>query len=261
MWHERWLWLGGALLTAILWANLTWLFRRPHSGATGRFSSTRLGASIARLTAWRFSSWLLQFLRLLYYIGLPIAALLLGHDAVMEKFLGLKFEADTGIAAWVRGLGWAAALGVTAWALLALGWWTYRRALAAAGQSPMAAGSDASGWVFLREALYHEVHWAFYRNAFVVVWGVYWGAWCGLALIATEAVLSPAWRGGLADPQKAPAQLMRGALAVVSSALFLLTQNLWLALAVHWGVSWGLAALVKSTDWATTGSPSIFAET
>ena len=245
MWHERWLWLGGSLLSAILWTNLAWLLRRPRPGAIGTSSSTRLRASVARLTAWRFSPWLLQFLRLPYYIGLPVAALLLGHDAVIEKLLGFKFEVEAGVAAWARGLGWAATLGLAAWALLALGWWAYHRALAATGQSPVAAGSDAPGWVFLREALYHEVHWAFYRNAFVVVWGIYWGTWSGLALIAVEAALNPAWRAGLADPQKAPAQLMRGALAVVSSVLFLLAQNVWLALAVHWGVSWGLAALAR----------------
>jgi hypothetical protein len=39
---------------------------------------------------------------------------------------------------------------------------------------------------------------------------------------------------------------MRGALSIVSVALFLLTQNLWLALAVHWGISWGLAVLVRA---------------
>jgi hypothetical protein len=40
---------------------------------------------------------------------------------------------------------------------------------------------------------------------------------------------------------------MRGALAVVSSLLPLLTENgnLWLAIVIHWGVSWGLAALVR----------------
>jgi hypothetical protein len=77
---------------------------------------------------------------------------------------------------------------------------------------------------------------------------VYWGTWLGLALVGVEAVLNPAWRRGLADPQEAPRQLMRGALAVVSSVLFIVLGdgNLWLAIAVHWGVSWGLVALVRA---------------
>ena len=236
-WGEGWLWLGGSLLLAFLWANLAWFFRQPRPGTTGKF--------VTRLVAYRFSPSLFQLLRLLYYVGVPLAALLWGHDAIVESFLGL------GAATWLdraRDVGWAVTLGSGACALLALGWWTYCRALTAAGKESTVAGANASGWVLLREAAYHEAHWAFYRNAPVVAGGTYWGAWGGLALVALEAVLNPAWRKGLAEPQKAPAQLMRAALAVVSSVLFLLTGkgNLWLALALHWGVSWGLAALVQA---------------
>jgi len=255
-WHERWLWLGGSLLAGVLWANLAWFFRPPLPGTEDRVFLTRLRARVGRLSAWRFSFWLLQVLRLSYYVGLPVAALLLGHDAIVEKFLGLKFSLGlavegAGIAAdtwldWAHGLGWAVTLGVGAWALLALGWWAYRRALTAAGANDsLVAARSAWGWVLLREAIYHEIHWAFYRNAFIAVWNEYWGVWSGLALVGLEATLNPAWRAGLFDPQKAPVQLMRGALAVVSGVLFLLTQNLWLAIVVHWGVSWGLAALAN----------------
>lgn len=255
-WHERWLWLSGSLLAGVLWANLVWFLRPSPSDAEGKSFLTRLRTSVGHLTAWRFSPWLLQILRLLYYVGLPIAALLLGHDAIVEKFLGLKFDpgfaAEGGIATadrwldWARGLGWAVTLGMSAWALLAVGWWAYRRALAAvnANYNPV-AGRLAWGWVLLREAIYHEIHWAFYRNAFIVVWSEYWGVWSGLALVGLEAALNPAWRAGLADSQQALAQSIRGALAVVSGVLFLLTRNLWLAIVVHWGVSWGLAAVIN----------------
>jgi hypothetical protein len=234
---ESWLWLGGSLLLAILWANLAWFFRKPRSGEVGEF--------VTRLIAWHFAPWLLQFLRLLYYIGVPAAALYWGHDAIVRGHLGLLSGQSDKWLDWAQDAGWAAALGIGAWGLLALGWRTYRRALAAGEESPV-TGAGSSGWVFLREAAYHEVHWAFYRNAPIVMWGRYWGIWAGLALVALEAVLNPAWRKGLADPQRAPAQLMRGALAVVSGVLFWRTENLWLALVVHWGVSWGLAVLVRT---------------
>lgn len=254
-WHDRWLWLGGSFLAGVLWTNLAWFFRSPLPDTEDRAFLTRLRTHVSRLTAWRFSPWLLQILRLLYYVGLPVAALLLGHDAIVEKFLGLKFrpgfaiETEGATAAkwldWARGLGWAATLGMGTWSLLALGWWAYRRALVAVGANSMTTSPFAGGWALLREAIYHEIHWTFYRNAFIVVWGEYWGIWSGLALVGLEAILNPAWRAGLADPQKAPAQSIRGALAGVSGVLFLLTQNLWLAIAVHWGVSWGLAALAN----------------
>jgi hypothetical protein len=249
-WREGWLWLGGSLLLAALWANLAWFFRQPRAGAVGEF--------VARLVTSRFSPWLFQLLRLLYYVGVPFAALLWGRDAVVGRLLGLQpveVPASGGQAAgvalaanwfdWAHDVGWAVAVGFGVWMLLALGWWAYRRAMSAAGEVEPAAGLNVSGWVLLREACYHEVHWAFYRNAPILAVGTYWGAWVGLALVALEAALNPAWPRGLADPRQAPGQLMRGALAVVSSVLFLLTENLWLALIVHWGVSWGLTRLAR----------------
>jgi len=261
VWSEGWLWLSGSLLLAVLSANMAWFFRQPRSGMVGEF--------VTRLVAWRFSPWLLQLLRLLYYIGVPFAALLWGHNAVVGRLLGLQHldlpmlsDEATGAAVaanwldWAHDVGWTAALGIGAWALLALGWWAYRRAVVAADEGSVVARTNVSGWVLLREAAHHEVHWAFYRNAPILAWGAYGGVWGGLALVALEAALNPAWRNGLTDPQQAPARLLRGALAVVSSVLFLLTQNLWLALALHWGVSWGLAALcqahLKSAAWFGT---------
>ncbi len=254
-WHEGWLWLGGSLLLAALWANLTWFFRRPRPGKIGEF--------VNLLTAWRFSPWALQFLRLLYYIGMPFAALLWGHDAVIGRLLGLQRldlsvfggeEASANTVAnwidWTHDVGWAAVLGIGTWGLLALGWWAYSRALVAAGVTTdggeTTPRADTSGWIFLREAAYHEVHWAFYRNMPILATGPYWGVWIGLALVALEAALNPTWRTGLTDPQRAPVQLSRGALAILSSMLFLLTQNLWLVLALHWAVSWGLALLART---------------
>jgi hypothetical protein len=246
LWGEGWLWLGGSLLVAILWANLARYFRQPRAGRIGEF--------VARLTAWRFSSLLLQFLRLLYYIGLPTAAFYLGHDAVLQRYLGLSDEQSSAWLRWVYDIGWTAALGIGAGVLLAAGWWAYRRALRAAGEKSPVAGASASGWVLLREAAYHEVHWAFYRSVPIftlaranLAGNEYWGVWVGLSLTALEAALNPVWRKGLADPERAPVRLMRGALAVVSSVMFIQTQdgNLLLSLLLHFCVSWVLATLAR----------------
>jgi hypothetical protein len=265
-WSEGWLWLSGSLLLAALWANLAWFFRQPRAGAIDGF--------VTRLAAWRFAPGLFQLLRLLYYVGIPFAALLWGHDAVVGRLLGLQQfelpvsggeEASVGIAAnwldWALDAGWTVTVGVGAWGLLALGWWAYRRAVVV-GQAQVAAGeidgaseADSSGWVFLREAAYHEVHWAFYRNAPILAAGTYWGVWIGLALAALEAALNPAWRRGLADPRRAPGQLVRAALAVVSSVSFLLTENLWLALILDWGVSWGWGTLARVLAVKSTTTP------
>lgn len=243
---ESWLWLGGSLLLAILWSNLAWYFRESRAG--------RIGELVARLASWRFSPLLLQFLRLLYYIGLPTAAFYLGHDAVVQRYLGLSDGQSDVWLRWVHDIGWIAALGIGTWVLLAAGWWAYRRALHAVGKKSPIASASASGWVLLREAAYHEVHWAFYRSALILILAQmqlagneYWGVWIGLALVALEAALNPAWRKGLADSERAPARLMRGALAVVSSAMFIQTKdgNLLLSLLLHFCVSWGLVTLTR----------------
>jgi membrane protease YdiL (CAAX protease family) len=39
---------------------------------------------------------------------------------------------------------------------------------------------------------------------------------------------------------------MRGALGIVRTLLYLQTQNLWLALVAHWGMSWGLISLART---------------
>lgn len=253
-WSESWIWLGGSLSLAVLSANAGWFFRRPRSGT--------IGEVVTRLVSWPFSPWLLQTARLLIYIGVPFAALLWGRDAVTRGLLGLQpFELPSfsgqptgGVLAsnwldWARDTGWAIALGASGWVLLATGWWAYRRALTTTsrgggGGEPIK--TDSSGWVLLREAAYHEVHWAFYRNAPIFTLGKYWGIWAGLTLVGLEAVLNPAWRQGLTEAKQAPTQLMRVAWAVVSSILYLQSENLWLALVIHFGVSLGLAGLARA---------------
>jgi len=244
-----WLWLGGSLLLAILWANLSQIPQRSKR-------ETPHAAEEARTDSGALPGWALEGLRLVYYVGLPYVALLSG--AVVEHHLWPRRGPAEVVgvarsAGWLAGIGWAMAIGVGAWLCLAVAWWSHRRALAAVGEQ--ANVPRVSGWTLLREAVYREVHWAFYRNAPIAVLGAYWGTWAGLGVVALEALLDPGWRGGLADPRRVLAQLMHVALAVVSGVLFLETGNLLFAVLVHWGVSWGLAALSRGHAIAPAGSP------
>jgi hypothetical protein len=251
---EAWFWMAGSLLLAGLWVNLAWLFSPwLDAGRSPDDSESLAERIVVQLANWRFSPVLFQGLRLLYFVGLPFAALFWGYDAVITRFFGLQrlvlptsgvLEGSTSINAnwldWAHDIGWATALGLGSWAVLLAAGWVRRRALADADRPRL--GARASGWETLREAVYHEVHWAFYRSAPIVTFGLYWGTWTGLALAALEALVNPVWRQGLRKPQTAAALLLRAALAVVSSVLFLRTQNLWLAILVHWGVTSGLRA-------------------
>ncbi len=248
---EAWLWLGGSLLVAMLWTNLAWLFSPWVDAEASREVPKSLAESIvSRLGNWRFASTLFQGLRLLYYVGIPSAALFWGRDAVVRRVLGLqrlelptpgRAPLEANWADWMHDLGWAAVLGLGSGGLLLLAALIHRQALSKVDIDRQ--GQRAPAWEIARETVYHEAHWAFYRNAPVVALGSYWGTWTGLVLVALEALINPTWREGLREPSQAWSQLSRGALLVVSSLIYLHTQNLWLALLLHWAISWTLEAV------------------
>lgn len=240
---EGWLWLSASLLLAIAWGNLAWFFHQPRPGHWGKL--------VDRLTHWRFAPQLHQLLRLLYYVALPFAALVWG-GALSERTLGLSVDSSGPWLDWAGDLGHAAALGLGTWGVLALSWLAHRRAV---GRVEWPETVDAPAAIHVREAIYHEVHWAFYRSVPALTWGAYWGTWAGLAIVCLEALANPAWRRGMADPRKAPPQLVRAALAVLSSLLFLSTENLWLALVLHGATSWSLAKLARTLPAAPQANP------
>lgn len=231
---DRWLWLGGSVLVALLSTWTAWFLRRR--------------AWAERLKASPFFPPLLHLFRFLYSIGGPFAALLWGRDAVVERWLGLApltvllgpaIPPEERLQLWmdgVRGLGWAVLLGVMAWAILAVIWWALgRQSDGKALRLPLSIPTA------LREAFFQETHWMFYRNGPSVVLGNYWGAWMGLGIVALEAVLNPWWWKALREPEKSPLTLIRASMAVLSAAFYLQAANLWLSILLHWGVTGGLA--------------------
>jgi hypothetical protein len=246
---DAWLWLAGSLLLAIFWTNLVWLFSPwvEEERSSGDFGSLA-ERIVVEIATWRFTPPSLQGLRLLYYVGLPFAALFWRRDAVVGRLLGLQPfilpESGQGSAAvsanwfdWLQDFGWAAALGLGSLGLLLLARWARRRALTSGEDNE--SGRQTTSWETIREAAYHEIHWAFYRNAPIVTFGLYWGVWAALPLMAFEALANPIWRTDLNHPRRASKQLLRATLAVVSSVFFLQTQNLWLSMVLHAAVSWG----------------------
>lgn len=234
-----WLWLGGSFLLAIAVTQGSWQLWHWGQGRE----------RLAPFVQSAFFPFVLHTARLLYYLGLPFAALLWGHDAVVRSLLGLQtFSPGDPLdwADWARDVGWAAALGAAAWLLLALGWLALRRSW-----KNVPAGAHTPAWALLRDAALHEAHWVFYRNAPILALqgltdrAVEWGAWGGFALIALEATLNPWWLVELQSLARRSAALLRIGLALLSTVLYVQTRNLWLAVLVHWGVTWGIAAWVR----------------
>jgi hypothetical protein len=224
-WHrEPGLWLLGSFLLGVLGANVGWLVFRPWPGPIGRL--------LVRLRGWPSSRWLLLLLRWVYLVGPAYGALLLGVRSTQQMGIsGIHL---------IQGAGAGSAFAAGALALLVLGQCSYRRLLQKQdGQAevwPQRQPRLLIGVVAALEAAAWQLHWAFYRGAIAVVPGLddgYWASWAGLAVVTAQWALDPWFRQHLRRPLFAERLVRRGVLALVTTALFVATQNLWLCWALH----------------------------
>lgn len=157
-----------------------------------------------------------QVLALLYALGMP-ALVLFWRRLLSERFFGLK-ALHAGPEVWTRDLAWMGLVGVAGgWILATL-----------ARTAPAPRRRD--GLRALREALYHQVHVAFYREPFALLWGFGVGAWLGLALVLFEALLDPNHWRAWGDPLRSWPLIARATLHITGLILYVQTQNLWLIL-------------------------------
>jgi hypothetical protein len=206
-----------------------------------RLNASRFGA---RLRATSAGGIALEGARFLFYVGLPYAALLAGAFAprdvgllgspAPDALLGWPAEA------WLRAAGHAAALGgATLLAVAALAWQVRR----AGGYTPLALGVEHQPSTrAIRDAVYAETHWSFYRALpMVALADARWAALAGLALAAIEALLA----GRRAETGAARIRLSEGLLAGLSATYFAMTGgHAWLAIALQAGVRGAMTQLV-----------------
>ena len=224
---ESALWVVFSIGLYALGVDIAWHYRRPRSG--------RLGQWVGTIKVWPYRYWLLEAVRFLYYIGIPYAALLRG--VALPRLMGLT-HLD-----WVKGIGLGTALGGGVFLLLASIWWWYARAIAALPRSARqrqgaSLGDDSTnGWILLREVVYLEAHWAFYRSAAILFLNNYYaGTFVGFLLVTLEWSINPAWRTDLSSPWRSANTLMRWSMAFAMTIIFLFIRNLWLLVPIHWGI-------------------------
>jgi hypothetical protein len=224
---ESALWVVFSIGLYALGADIAWHYRRPRPGRLGHWAETVKG--------WPYRHWLLEAGRFLYYIGIPYVALLRG--VALPRLMGLT-DLD-----WLRGISLGTVLGGGTFLLLALiGWW-YARAVAAL---PLLArerrgeslGDDsANGWSLLREVIYLETHWAFYRSVTILLLDDYYvGTFLGFLLVTLEWSIDPAWRRDWSMPWRSVSILTRGSMAFAVAIIFLFLRNLWVLVPIHWGI-------------------------
>jgi hypothetical protein len=227
---ERWIWLIGSVGVAMSAAILQWILERwPQRPSDD--------APHARDVAAR--AWLVQPLRLLYAVGIPAAALL-WRGTLTSRGLGLHPPGSA--TDWMQDLGWGAAIVALTGGALLLGDLQARRLTERTPSTHHNLG------VALREAVYHEAHWAFYREPFVLLWGAGPGAWAGLIPVALEALANPARWTDMQRPHRGRDLVVRAGVAVASAMLYIQTQNLWLALGADALLGWGLGQTAPSDD-------------
>lgn len=214
--------------------------------------ATNLLSAIQARDFWRSPSsrWVVQAGRFLFYVGIPYLALggwprrpyqgLLSLNDLGLVGLGLDASAPLSTSwpatRWLRSVGTGLGVGSIAALILAVAWANANRQ----AESRRLRLPRQPWWAVLVNALYLEMHWAFYRSALAVgLDDVYAGTFLGLGLVYLEWVLNPAWRRGWGLEFQGAGQWLRAALALVAALVFLLTRNLWVCLGVH-----GFAAML-----------------
>ncbi len=207
-------------------ANLGWVLQH-HRAA---------GAREGRLT-WVRSSRIVRILkelaRWLYYLGLPYASLMAGYDTV--RALGVS-NLD-----WLGGIVPAVVSAIGSILVVLWIWRPYAQV-----QHPHAI--DESRWNWARhaiESLYQQAHWSFYRSGPILwVGDLYWGSFLGLGLAYIEGWSNPAVRAGIRQVTRADAPLWTGTLAVITTVVFIYTQNLWYCMVIHLLLDLGFRGLI-----------------
>ncbi|MGC9522173.1 MAG: hypothetical protein ACP5HG_09895 [Anaerolineae bacterium] len=253
----RWDWLLASVALNTLAALVHWVVVQQASSP----HEPRVWQALRDLLE---SPWFAQPLRLLYGVGLPAAVLfwqrgLTTHGLGLQGLPGARDGVgDTNTPAvrwhdWAGDIGWAVAIGAVTGLVVVLGDLAARRS----GRTPPGRQRHDLG-TSLREAVYYQVHWAFYREPFVVLQGATVGSWVGALPVLVEALLNPAlWETVHAgEPRNTRAVLIRGALFVAGVLIYLKTSNLWVAIVVDMLLGWALLPSEVSSvlQWQPTAS-------
>ena len=159
----------------------------------------------------------------LVMVGIPFFALITGAVGMNVMALGADLTDPNALAGftfvnWVRGVGTVFAVIAVVLVTLWLG-----------ARSAPRGQSWGLGWLGVRDALYNEVHWTFYRAApALFLADPYWGVVIGVALVLAEWFISPAAEMSPNTAEGRQYLTLRLACLFASSFLYLATYNLWL---------------------------------
>ncbi len=246
------LWVALSITLYVVSLQLAWRTRDLDSGF--------LGENIRWLDDWRFRGLARQLLRFSFYVIVPYG-LLVSHRLLTGPSLGLVGGWPEGFlgwngAEWLRDLGWSLACGVAGFVLLGGMWWAVARRLV--GESAIFIEGRRPITELVWDALFLQVHWAFYRAAAASWFGnseYHWAAFVGLLLVGMEALGDPSYHFDRRWPSSANRWVQMAAVAVMTTVSFYLTGNIWLGIVLHGGMSWSLDVVgERLTRWSSQAS-------
>ncbi len=209
-------------------------------------------AVLERLQATIRGRSLILVVRLVYYIGVPYAALLTRAIAPVDMGLtgvGGSLLGWTG-AEWLHDLG----MGLLAGAVTLIPLGLAARQMARAG-CPFGVDEHTSSAVVV-DGVYAEIHWAFYRTApLIILENAYVATLIGLGLVGVELLVSLIRNGLGQRPEERQAWLETALLLTLSAVLFVLTRNVWIIILTHIAV----AVLLKTWTTHLARRPASFA--
>lgn len=167
----------------------------------------------------------------IFMVGIPFAGLITGAVRVDLMALGADLSNPNHLAGftfanWVREIGVGIAVCMTVLLVIGLSARSF-------GACPL----KCANLITLRDALYDEMHWSFYRAAPALLFNdVYSGVIIGVILVFLELAISPGRKFANAHDGNRHQLTLRLACLLTSGFLYLATQNLYVMIAVHLAV-------------------------
>jgi len=235
-------WVLGSVLIYGLGVNVWQRLRQTRS--------SRLARYLTALDSWPHGLWLFQALRFVYYLCIPYLALSRG---VTSPILMGMWGTDWFQPHWADKLALGLALGVGTLALLLWSWRHFLLVVKETDQiTPYAFHrrilAAPWGWgLIVLEVLYLEMHWAFYRGATIRAFGDYYGVFGGFLLVLAEWGLNPQFRRDLSIARRDGEAMTTVATAFCIGVVYYFTANLWLCMAVHLIIQFGLVTFLSAS--------------
>jgi len=239
-------WTLSSISIYALATNLLHFLHGPSSGRFGHFLKT--------FESWSHSFWFFQALRFLYYLCIPYVALTRGitNPTLMGMWAVDWFEVH-----WFEETALGMILGLGTLVLLIWGWRHYLQSVAEIRNRLQGRPFLAEvrtlltrwGWgLILLEVLYLEMHWAFYRGATIRLLGDYYGVFLSFLLILAEWWLNPEIRKDMGMAHRSGEAMTTAAIALSITIIYYFTSNLWLCMAVHLVIEFGLLSFLTVSD-------------